>query len=260
MTAPFPAYGQVPLASALYHLAAHQVIAKWPAGPLPEVNLTIVEGTRTADVIKCIELATSWVFDEKSISFYLPTATHSEDNPDTFGRATRPDRVPVDSRALVVVSFRFRRVSGGVSYQGANAGVTFTSFSASVPEGVVSSWSNSQSRSYFEGVTAVDAQRPGTIQTVRRTVDAGLQLDGVAARLPGGRYRLNARLEVSSFLGTGLDKALVRIPLDVDSICGSWDTVYRVYGADANATAAFHGQGLTFAATGDVVEVQVRVE
>ena len=115
-----------------------------------------------------------------------------------------------------------------------------------------------EDRAYQEGITS-----PGvavtTVATTRQSIQAGVQFSGLAARLPGGLFRLDGGLTVSSFIGSDTSRAVVSVPLQIDGERGKWLLVYRTRGAEGNVALAFKGH-IQASAGGSSVAVYVRVD
>lgn len=218
--------------------------------------------SRVVDAIRGAETAYGWVYDPVERDFYIPPASHALDGGDAFGRATS-DRVPLQARAMINVSFLFRRISAGASagdIPALTAGVSGTAFCASIPEGVDASWSATQNRSFTEGVVSPEGPSGNVVNTRRQTVPAGVSLQAIASRLPGYKMRIDGDLSISSFVGSTLDTSSVSVPLEFDGPRGAWHRILRIQGADIGLTGAFKGVGFKGSATGDVLEVFIRVD
>lgn len=250
-------------------LLREEVVQSWPDGPVTGPAMYCDQTTRLADVIRGLERSQSWVYDPLSESFYVATATHSADGPDAFGRATASDRVPVQRRAAVAVWFKFRKVSAGASVgighgrnQTLSAGAGETTFCASVPDGVPSRWDRSTERSYFEGVRdpAAGGADVRQVETQRRVVSSGLAFEAITARLPGGAFRIDGKLEISAFVGRGLDRTVVTTPIQLDGPRHEWLRTLVISGGDVAGDVAFRHFGLDTSATTDSLEVLVKVD
>jgi hypothetical protein len=143
-----------------------------------------------------------------------------------------------------------------------SAGASETKFFATVPDGVRASWVSATERSYFEGVRdpASPVASDRQVETARRTVEGGLRFDAICARLPGLGFRIDGNLEVSSFVGTGLDRAVVTFPIQLDGPRHEWVRTVVVCGRDASADVAFRQFGAELAGSGDFIELLVRVD
>jgi hypothetical protein len=166
---------------------------------------------------------------------------------------------------MLRICFRFRRASAALSVVPnggdlAGGGYQDIFFSGSVPAGVNSNWVKTEERSYFEGVTSASSDKPEVVQTQRKTVQSGLQLQALAARLPGGMFRIDGTLTISSFVGTGLNRAVADLPLQVDGPRGQWVRCLLIRGGDLAAELAIERVSLNATAGGDALEVSVLVE
>lgn len=255
----FPLFGKVPLGQALDELRRRGLVKVTPPiVGIIDLDVEVRSGWRVADVIRAIELAAGWIYDPDKLTFYHATATHSVDQPDSFGRPQSLDRVPLAARPVLSVAFRFRRIVGGLSNDAVSAGGNETVMYLSLPDGVRESVTSAQERSYFEGVTNTQSGR--TVATTRRSVEAGVIVDLMAARLPGGYFRLDGHLEISSFTGEELNKSTVDLPLQMDGPRGQWVRCLVISGVSADAQLAFRRLGFTGALSGDALELSVRVE
>jgi len=224
--------------------------------------MQLTETTRWIDVINFIEEQEGWVYDEPTTSFSVATATHSLDSPDSFGRATSGQRVPTVVRPTVRLSFKFRRLEAGASQADVNAGATLDEFHMSMPEGVQTAWNSSTDRSYFEGVTAPSSgqSQPVVVNTNLKTVSSGIILNCITARLPGGSFRVDGSLEISAFTGTNLDKSVLSFPLNIDGPRGQWVRTVSFLAGDIAGDLPFKNWHGTLNATGEVLELLIRVD
>jgi hypothetical protein len=213
-----------------------------------------------SDAIRAVEEACGWVFDVEKGVFYVARASHSVDDPDSFGRPQALVRAPMQARPMLQVAFRFRRVSVGVSADQVSASGDGTTFSASLPDGVRETWSKVSERSYFEGVRDANSSTASVVQTERRAVESGIEVDALAARLPGGLFRIDGRIALSSFSGQSLDRAVVDFPLQLDGERGRWCRVVVIKGADVGVGLAFRQFDINPAGSGEAVELSVRVD
>jgi len=219
--------------------------------------------TRLADLVEAVERAQGWSYDPDSRSFGHAVATHPIDSPDGFGDVPEGGtRSRKDSRSMVSIQIRYRRLqsSGTSQGQAVAAGATLAAISASLPEGVLGNWSSVEEREFFEGVSSPNSQGAPVVRTTRGVVSAGTEIEGLAARLPGGRMRLDGRLSISAFTGESRTRASVQFPLSIDGPRGKWLTVYASSALDAKATVALRGVGVKVGLAGDALEIQVRVD
>jgi hypothetical protein len=164
-------------------------------------------------------------------------------------------------RGVLSIQFRFRRVSLGLSTDGANGAVTLEEFAGSIPEGVQAQWSSTQERSYFEGVQSPSSSNANVVvNTSRQTVSAGLQFAALGARLPGQHFRLTGSLEVSTFSGDNLDRQVLSLPVEVDGSLAQWTRLVRIRGADASMQAFWKHFNGSLGATADAIDLEVRCE
>ena len=92
---------------------------------------------------------------------------------------------------------------------------------------------------------------------------AGFQFSGLVGLLPGGQCRVDANIEVSSFISNvalSLDRASVRVPLEVDGPRSKWLKMARFSTVDANIRASFKSLGWGLRGGFDDVAVYVRVD
>lgn len=168
----------------------------------------------------------------------------------------------MDPRPMVQVSFRFRRVSIGANNDVASIGGDGTVFCASLPDGIQEEWSKTSERSYFEELR--DANNPNVdssvVRTTRKVVESGIDVRALAARLPGGLFRLDGRISLSSFQGQNLDRAVIDFPLQCDGQRGQWCRVVVIKGADLGASVAFRQFGIGVAGSGEALELSVMVD
>lgn len=234
-----------------------------PAFPFPEGEDETVElrGTeRVSDIISLVERSQGWAFDYGSRRFYRATATHSVDDPDPFGRPGARSPAPTDVRQMISFRIRFVRLSGGLDRDGVDLGVVLTELHRIVPAGVLLSFSNGVERSFREGIISSASSRPSEIETTRRTVASGVQVQALASTLPGGRFRVDGELSISSFVGEGLDRGTVDVPLQCDGVRGVPLTLARFRSADLATRIAWSGLNFSGRLGGDTLAVQVVVD
>ncbi|HEV2293804.1 MAG TPA: hypothetical protein VGR35_08100 [Tepidisphaeraceae bacterium] len=260
-----PVAGKVPIAELIYHLRKMEVVSRLPpSGLISGIPVEFIQSegqTSAADAIRAVEEATGWVFDVEAGVFYEARASHSIDSPDAFGRPGTPTRAPLDARPMVQMAVRFRRVSAAVTPDALGIGGDGTVFTASVPDGVMSNWSRTSSRTYFEGIQDANAANATVVRLELREKESGLQVGALAARLPGGMFRLDGRISVSSFTGRkGTDRDVIDFPLQIDGERGRWCRVVVIKGADVGASLAFRQFDIDPAGSGEAIEVCVRVD
>lgn len=261
-----PVAGKVPIVELLWHLRKLEVVARLPpSGMITAMPSDVIEALpgrySAADAVRAIEEACGWVFDPDVGNFYVARASHTIDRPDAFGMATAPRRAPSTPRPMVAIAFRFRRISGTINEEGADFGADGTVFRASLPDGISETWRKITTRSYFEGLRDANSDSQTVVETVLQEVESGITVDALAARLPGGLFRIDGRISVSSFTGrTGTDRAVIDFPLQCDGERGKWCRVVTISGADAGATLAFRQFDFSPRAGGDAVELCVRVD
>jgi hypothetical protein len=256
----FKGRGSVTVQEALLALYLREVVRQWPEGPLPNVSMQLREGTRVSDVVRWVETEAGWIYEAQSKSFYPAVATHAIDSPDAFGRPTNVDqRAPLERRGLVTFAYRFVKLNLGTAGRAdLGFGAELDRQCVSVPEGVHKSFDDTESRSYFEGVTA--GLTATSVATTRQTVQAGIQLEVLAARLPGNGFRTTGTLSVSSFTDSSLGTAQVQIPFEMDGERGRWYRVYTSEGASANASLALRRFGAKLSLAGDAVALEIKVD
>jgi hypothetical protein len=223
--------------------------------------MQLMEVTRVSDVVAFVETTMGWVYDPPSKRFIRAAATHTVDEPDAFGRPTNTDqRASLERRGLVAMQFRFVKLTLGTQGRAdLGAGFEFDRYSVSGPEGVQRPWINdTEQRGYFQGTT--QGLSTISVATTRETIEAGVQLTGMASRLPGNGFRLDGDLSISSFTDTGLDKAQVEVPLQIDGERGKWYRVFVGEGANASVGLALRRFRVDLSAAGSAVAVEVRVD
>jgi len=231
------------------------------------VGLRVEVGNDAAwrEVVGLIEETMGWSYDWQAASFFQSYATHSVDGPDAAGRSSSP--VPLELRARPVIAFgvRFRRVGAGaavddVQYFNADASGQCIEFWGSFVQGVPLTWQSGNERTYEVGVQDLENESNTVITTDIKTVSSGIVVRGSASRLPRNMCRVDAEMEVSSFTGEGLAKALVTVPLQLDGPRSEWVPVFSLSTRDANARIALKELGFSLQAGADQILVEVRVE
>jgi hypothetical protein len=255
--------GAVPTAMVLGAAKAAGVVTRAPRHLWADLKTPVALSNKDdwAAILRKIEYVHSLVYDPVERALYPATATHGVDAPDDAGRATADDPLSLARRQMVSLKFRFQRVGGNAVVSedaiGAGANGSRIEFAASLPAGVQRNWEIATERSYFDRVTDTESGR--TFDTDRQTESAGVQFDGMASRLPGGFFRLQANLSVSAF-ERGLDRSVVTVPLDLDGWRGEWVKVFQFQTVSAGLRASFKGMGLNLNAGGDQVAVYARVD
>lgn len=260
--------GSVPLKVVLEHLVRAKVLAGAPWWLRADFGKPVEVAPVDSywDILKKIEYTYGLVYNAESRTLVQPVATHSVDAPDAAGRLTnRETPLGWATRDMVWLRFRFVRGSAGVSFDGSNltidAAGDYIDTANQVPAGVHKAWGNITSeRGYTVGEVTTQTGSSQLIPTTRQSVQAGIQYDGIAAPLPGGKFRCESTLSVSTFDGTGLDRSVVSIPIDCDGERSKWHEVFRMYNLSANLTAAFRRLGLKLGASGETVRIFVRVD
>lgn len=259
LTAPAGVYGEVPVWWALHNLEERGVVKRYPknSNALAE-KIQGREDMTVREAVYQIEQVARWVFDPETQSFFVATATHTIEDPDSFGRPMGEivDRQP---RAAVVFCIRFRALTGSASRFGLTGSFASTYFWGSIAEGVHESWSKNTERSFINKVQDTESGR--TVETEREVVTAGLSLQGIAARLPGGMCRVDGRLNISSFVGGTSDRSTVDTPLQIDGPRGVWIPILRVQSGDIGGGVEFDAiRDFAPSASADAIEVAVKVE
>jgi len=263
------ALGPVEVPALIGLLIKSEILLTYPASELDGETFVCHRETRIKDVIRAVETRMGWCYDPGTLAFYTASATHSVDEPDEFGRQRSPNPAPLVSRPILALSFRFQSQSGGV--QVANGDPITGSASASgigrtisfaVPDGVRKVWSDHVTRTYFEGVRdpASEGAITRQVETALRQVDAGITVEALAARLPGGGFRIDGQLTVASFTGSGLDQKTVTVPLQLDGPRGQWIQCFSSEGSDKSAQLGLNAFIATANVGGDNVFVLLRVD
>ena len=256
----FQIQGVVPVGAVLKYLEGKEVLDRYPVGQVPDRQIKSSGQLLIREVIIEVERIAGWVYDPETKAFYVSSATHSIDEPDTFGRVIGENPAGRVPRSIVSVGVRFTRVSAGVSLESVGGGGTASEFFGALPDGVQGHWESTSERSFFQTITdglGVQSQTKST----RVPISAGIIIDALAARLPGGFFRIDGTLEVSSFSGSnGTDKSQVRIPLQLDAVRHRWIKTTVFLGGDASARLIFRQFGLSVNSTGEAVQVWVKVD
>lgn len=252
------AYGTLPLREILNELRKAELVDYFPPDEIPNHQVAIDRHHRMVDLVNILESRTGWVYDNSRKTFYRAYATHSLDGPDSFGRPAKSERVPTDPRPSITVSLCFRRLAASVTGWDVHAGATANMIHFVTPDGVRQTWNINQERSYFEPVQTL--QDGSAVGQQRGTVTSGLTVDALCARLPGGWFRIDGNMNISSFTGQGLDRANVSLPMQVDAPRGQWARTVLVRGGDLGLDVALKNMGFDLNASGDALELLVRVD
>lgn len=263
---PIQIAGPVPLFKVLADLVHKEYVRNYPRSRGDLLQSFEAAGTvRVRDLVSTLEVSQGWVYDPSTRDFYPATATHPVDDPDSFGRpAPGADRADLNRRGSVAISFRFRRCDAGISTSDLTAGATLEEFSGSMPEGVRGKWQVINTKSYVQGVESAQGVSGVVVNTQLQQVEAGLQFDALAARLPGQSFRVNGNLTISSFTGTNYDTTNITVPVDCDGKLGQWCRLVRLRGADFAFSMIFSRflNRMHASASADLtgVDLEVRVE
>lgn len=256
-----PGRGEIPAWRILAALVEVEAVVAYPPKPDQPSHSLLADGNlRVIDAIRAVELDMGWVYDAPTKTFRTASATHSIDSPDTFGHVGQR-RAELAARGSVVLRFRFVRLDGSLDIvqRTAGAGGSYSEFAASFPDGVNGSWSSVEQRSYFDHI-----DQPSTLNsslaTTRRSVEAGTTVQALAARLPGGKFRLDGTITVSAFIGPGLDLATVTLPLQCDAPRGQWHRVYFTRGAEAQLLLSSRRLVSGLAGSASAAELLIRVD
>lgn len=233
--------GLLPVAEVLNYLQEEKLLQSFP-GKAGDAQIAVMPGSKAEAVIAEVERVQGWLYDCESQRFVVAYATHPIDNPDTMGRLTHDE--PADRSPRLSVAFRIRFVgfTGNLSTQQLGAGGSYLEFGASVPCGVNSTWSSQQERSYYTGIK--NTQTGDNVQTDRSAVSSGVMYSGVGAYLPGMLSRLTGSLSISSFVGDGLDRNTIDIPVNYDGPRRQWVKLFELRQLDASAQITFRNLGL----------------
>ena len=248
--------GDVPLPLVLLALE----VSRYPDDPdLPSISVRVDPSFNKRDLIFQTEVETGWVYDAGTNSFVRFYATSTLDGPDAFGRPSRRS-VPLDARPSARLSVRLVNLGIATAFDAGklapvDLSVSLQEIAVSVPDGVFSTWSSTENRTYREGAVQPIGNSP-VVETTLKTRSAGIQLSALCARLPGGKARIDGTVTISSFT-TGLDTADVTVPLQLDIPRGSWIRIYRTRTVGASATILLRAFGATAAAGQVALEVRV---
>ncbi|MEM9346208.1 MAG: hypothetical protein AAGB26_06295 [Planctomycetota bacterium] len=183
---------------------------------------------------------------------------HPIENPDDLGR-------PVDGVAFLVrdqvhLYIEFLRVGANVDIrQQALAGsAQIQRFQYRTTPGVEFTVGNTTERAFSESVILGDSDAQA-LEGRTQFREAGIEFDGLVG-LVVPRTRLSGELSVSSFLGSGIERAQVEIPIEIDAPLGRWIEVAQIDSADINAGIAFRTFGWNLDAGGERIIVRVRVD
>lgn len=271
VVSPLKAYGPVELPALLRELQRLELVNSFPSDPLKGEPLPCTEITRALDGIRHLEIQLSWVYDPFAKRFYRATATHSLDAPDSFGRPATTQRVSLDRRPAISVGFKFRRKNKNANLffgrdttatGSAGASYTETIFFGTLADGVPGIWQRGQEKEYFnQTVLPVSATGDSrSVTTDRQVVQAGLRFQAIAARLPGGNFRVDGALEISSFVDQGRNRELLSFPIELDGPRGMWVQTVSFRGLDASINATLRKLGIGGSASNDVTELFIKVD
>lgn len=197
--------------------------------------------------------------------FVAASASHSVESPDAAGRPGDGFSM-LPRRRLVRVRVRFRvvGVEGGIDTSAPSAAQLAGSgqsieFGAVIAAGVNSTWSSTTERSYTQGAVSVDSGQ--VVKTTKTTVPAGVQYSGIVGFVTGSEsMRIDSVLSVSAFLGDGIERSSVSVPLQVDVKRGAWVEFWEFDTMDARVRAAFMPLGLKMSGGSTKVRVALLLD
>lgn len=256
--------GQVPLHRVVDLGIAGHVLTDLPRWMYKDTdtNIPISPYDDWWKIIKKIETICSVTYDAKTKSFREATATHSVDAPDAAGRSTSERPLSQQLRQMIAVKFRFVRGNAGLAFDPVSLSASGSMIQQQiiVPAGQSGSFGSADDeRYYYEQAVTTSTSTPGVINTERKTDRAGVLFEGVAGVLPGGNFRINATLEVSTFGGDG-SKSQVQVPVNYDGERGKWHQIFDFRAGSAALQAKLRGMGLNIKGSADLVMVFVRVD
>jgi hypothetical protein len=183
---------------------------------------------------------------------------HPIERPDELGRPT--EGVPFIRRSLVHLHIEFYRVGVNVDVRNAAAAASgqVQRFSYLTTPGINVSVGNTSERAFSESVV-LGSSDAAALQGVTQFREAGLTFDGTIG-IVQPYTRISGEVVVSSFLGSGIERASVDIPIELDAVLGRWVTVATIDAADVNAGIAFQSFGWTLDAGAERIVVRVRVD
>lgn len=221
------------------------------------LKLAIGESTTWADVIGQIEGWYQLVYSPQEKCFVEANATHPVDSPDDAGRITSKTPLRLSNRVTCGIHIRFVRASLSSTLEQLAASANSIELVVSAIAGVPREWSAISERSYYD--TAV-SQYGVAFPTTRQTVPAGITMHVLPSLLPGGRFRMTGTLTVSAFSGTGSDRNVTDIPIDLDGYRNRWHLIFRTSTVDATIAAALSKWNLAFRAGIDGAAVLVYMD
>lgn len=234
--------GEIPTIEALEFLRKQGVLKAWPSKNPSGSILDIPPKAKLWFLVNEIERQQSWIYDQEAERFVTATATHVVDSPDQAGRINTDWPLERDIRLVMSFRIRFVAYNGNLDLMQISAQGTYLEFGCSVPCGVTSTWSSSQERSIYSDIKST--QNNYALGQSRETVSSGVTYTGVGGYLIGGRARLCGSLQISSFVGSGVDRSTITIPIDNDMSRREWACLFVLRQIDGNARLAFKGLGL----------------
>lgn len=261
------AVGSLDPAGLLGLLIKSELLVEYPTTELVGEPFLCRPETRIKDIIRALEIRENWVYDPSSRAFYAAIATHTLDDPDAFGRQTSKNPVPLGRRPVVAVSIRFQNESGAASISSGSPFTAAANLSGQgrtiefgVPDGIVSSWSDTEDRTYYEGVRDPSSDLTRQVNTTLRHLSAGVQTTLLVARLPGDGFRVDGTLTVASFVGAGLEQKSVTVPLQLDGPRHQWLQIFASEGRDRSGEISINDFAASVGLGRDNVFILIRVD
>ncbi len=189
-------------------------------------------------------------------------AHHFIEEPDPLGRPT--NGVAFIPRSVYTLDIEFYRIGAsaslvrdGIPDVSAAIGGQAIRFQYKTVTGLPVILRTEQERTYFERVNLPE-NNAGVIESRRGTVSAGLSFTGMLG-VEGDRTRVAGALEISSFVGEGLDRATINLPIEYDSVLNEWVVVGVIDTADASASMAISSFDWDISAGAERVVARCRV-
>lgn len=182
---------------------------------------------------------------------------HPMEDADALGRPTNP--IAYSPRQQVELIIEFIRVGGKFDAQDyvISAGAQTVGFKWVGSVGSLVELESEQERTFREFITNPDFGS-SNLEGQLGVVSAGLVFVGQIGVIDH-ETRLSGQLSVSSFVDGGLDRAVTRLPLEIDGFVDEWYTVGIIDTTDLNALLSLKNLSWDLKAGAERVLIRVKI-
>ena len=247
-----PIYGEMAVVDLGAYLVDQNILTTYPASD----ELVYLDGPGSIPQLNA--QLSRYGYGIRGTSLVLLQSHHPIEEPDSLGRALQGQ--PFFKREQAILKVEFWRYGGGVDIRNPTleAGAQVARFAYRVTPGIEFDLSSTVERTVTEFTVLGDSSAEA-LESNTRAVEAGLEFTGFVGSRPEG-VRLTGQLNVSSFIGTGIERASQQIPIEVDAMPAEWVVVALIDSADVQARLAFQAFTWSLNAGGEQILVRIRVD